>query len=288
MVLRMLLQLMVSLSTFNIRGLGDEIKQKQLDSDCDRYKMDIICLQETKVTEPYERIYRKSGNKLIILQQFSGRHRGIGFLISKRMIPCVIEVKQISTNVAYLDIVLQSKSGVPTKCRIVNAYAPHSRAAEVSPKLREDFYEELTCAIENVPKHFEIFICGDFNARIGKLSDADLDDDVSQFVGSFGIGKRNDSGSHLLSFVINNDLFVCNTAFKHKSRHITTRTGYIRDPSDHSKTKPIYSQIDYVLCRRRFKGTLVDSRAFGGTHTDSDHKLVCAKFQFQVGSVVQW
>ena len=38
--------------------------------------------------------------------------------------------------------------------------------------------------------------------------------------------------------------------------------------------------IDYILCKRRFKKTLVDARAYNGTKTTSDHKVVCAKFQF--------
>ena len=276
--------LLVSLGTFNIRGLGDETKQSQLDSDCVRYNMDIIALQETKVTQSYEHIFPKTGNKLIVFDQYSGWHRGIGFVISKRMLPCVTDMKQISTNVAYIDVVLQSRNGQPTKCRIVNAYGPTNPTAGKFPKLRDDFYEELTSAID-VPKNYELFICGDFNSKIGKLTDNEVENGVSEFVGRYGIGKRNDNGSHLLSFVIDHDLFICNTAFRHKSRHLTTRTGYIKDHKDpdpnSNKTMPFYSMIDYVICRCRFKSTLVDSRAFGGTRTDSDHKLVSAKFRFQ-------
>ena len=276
--------LLVSLSTFNLRGLGDEIKQHQLDCDCTRYNMDIICLQETKVAQFFEHIFPKTGNKLIVLDQFSGWHRGIGFLITKCMLPCITEIKQISTNVAYVDFVVQSRNGQPVKCRVVNAYDPTSPAAEKSPKLRDEFYEELTCAID-APKNYELFVCGDFNSRIGKLTLDDIDNGISRHVGKYGIGKRNVNGEHLLSFVIDHDLFICNTAFKHSSRHLTTRTGYIKDynnsdPNVH-KTVPFYSMIDYVICRSRFKGTLVDSRAFGGTTTNSDHKLVAAKFRFQ-------
>ena len=147
--------LLVSLSTFNLRGLGDEIKQHQLDCDCIRYNMDIICLQETKVAQSFEHIFPKTGNKLIVLDQFSGWHRGIGFLITKRMLPCITEIKQISTNVAYVDFVVQSRNGQPVKYRVVNAYGPTSPAAEKSPKLRDEFYEELTCAID-APKTLKI------------------------------------------------------------------------------------------------------------------------------------
>ena len=80
--------LMVSLSTFNIRGLGacDDSKKFNLDSDLDSYKSDIIAIQETKVTESFEYEFPTSGNKLFVLDQQNGRHRGIGFMVSKRIV----------------------------------------------------------------------------------------------------------------------------------------------------------------------------------------------------------
>jgi len=121
----------------------------------------------------------------------------------------------------------------------------------------------------NVPSNYELFILGDFNSKLGKLSNDEIDQGLSDFVGKFSIGERNENGSCLLDFVINNDLFVCNTAFQHKSRHLTTFTGYISDPkkSDPSSnnTVPFYNMIDYILCKRRFKKTLVDARAYKGT-----------------------
>ena len=86
----MLPLLLVSLSTFNVRGLGDELKQSYLDRDCTQYKLDVIALQETKVRESYEQVFPETGNKLFVFDQTSGCwQRGIiGFFISKRMLPC--------------------------------------------------------------------------------------------------------------------------------------------------------------------------------------------------------
>ena len=39
--------------------------------------------------------------------------------------------------------------------------------------------------------------------------------------------------------------------------------------------------IDFVVCRSRFRSTLVNARAYGGTRKGSDLKLVCARFQFR-------
>ena len=189
----------------------------------------------------------------------------------------------MSDNVAYIDLDLPSRSGEFTQCRVINAYGPTSPAAEKNPQLLDDFYDELSSAV-NVPSNNELFICGDFNSRLGKLDDDDALIGLSNYMGKYGIGKRNNNGSRLLEFVIANNLFVCNNAFPHKSRHITTRVGYIKDwanPLLSGMTKPFYSMIDYVLCKRRFKSTLTNARSYFGTLTDSDHKLVCARFMFQ-------
>ena len=96
------LTLLVSLATFNIRGLGNEINYIELNSDCDNFHCDIISLQETKVVNSFEQVFRDSGNKLIMVfnqidvsvTRKNGKEqinliyqRGIGFMISKRMLP---------------------------------------------------------------------------------------------------------------------------------------------------------------------------------------------------------
>ena len=64
--------------TFNVRGLTDEFKQEQLVHDGKKYKIDICCLQETKITE--NRDINIKDYRLITLQS-NCRHYGNGFLI---------------------------------------------------------------------------------------------------------------------------------------------------------------------------------------------------------------
>ena len=62
------LTLLVSLATFNVRGLGNEINYiLELNCDCDTFHCDIISLQETIVVDSFEQIFRDSGNKLMVL-----------------------------------------------------------------------------------------------------------------------------------------------------------------------------------------------------------------------------
>ena len=111
--------------------------------------------------------------------------------------------------------------------RIVNAYGPTSPKAAADPTLFTNFYNELDCAA-NCPSRYELFFLGDFNSKLGKVTKKDDLNGLSQHIGMYGNGTRNRNGEELLNFIINHDLFVCNTAFKHKMCHITTRTGYIR------------------------------------------------------------
>ena len=72
-----------------------------------------------------------------------------------------------------------------------------------------------------------------------------------------------------------------NTAFVRPSRHRTTHTHEVKNK------KPVYSQLDYVLCKRRSKCLLKDARSHGyggikdttGIQTYSDHKLVKCQIQ---------
>ena len=112
--------------------------------------------------------------------------RGIGFLISKRLYPHVTVVRQISDNVAFVDFDLPSKNGKPTKCRLVNAYGPTSPSAKKNPRLVKNFYSELSSVVK-VPVNYELFICGDINARVGKLSKADFDTGMLNHVGKYAL-----------------------------------------------------------------------------------------------------
>jgi exonuclease III len=132
------------------------------------------------------------------------------------------------------------------KMRIVNCYSPTNPKTVSNPAATDQFYCELQEAI-NVPARHDIWILGDFNAKLGKRSDHDFQNGLHKNIGRHGVGRRNENGERLLKFLVSNGLFAANTAFRHSSRHTTTRTGWLRDET--KKSFPYFSQIDYVLCR---------------------------------------
>lgn len=92
-------------------------------------------------------------------------------------------------------------------------------------------------------------------------------------LGTYSKGKRNQNGQALIEFCIQNNLFINNSAFKHKSCHITTWQGQFKDPSTNS-THKIYNQIDFIITQFRHKNVLKDARSYAGTLVSSDHRLV--------------
>ena len=211
-------------------------------------------------------------------------HGGVGFLLRKRITPYVNKVKQISDRVVYLDIILTPIKPNKPLChvRVVNCYSPTLPKSKAKPIIAEKFYDEIKEAID-VPARYEVFVLGDFNAKLGKRTLSDVNNGYSEHMGKYGVGRRNENGEHLLNFMISNKLFAANTSFQHPSRHITTRTGWIRDKKS-KKSTPYYSQIDYILCKSRSKVLLQDSRAYAGSTLAStfytDHKIVCARLDF--------
>jgi len=266
---------LLGFATWNVRGLTKTDKQHLLAQDCDRYDLDIIGLQETKSCHFTDK--QLSGNhRLLLFDQKLSYHGGLGFLINERVNHYFRSFKQISDRVVYMDFFIPSKldNKPPCKMRIVNCYSPTNPKSLSNPAATDQFYCELQEAI-NVPARYEIWILGDFNAKLGKRSNQDFDSGLHSNLGSYSVGRRNENGERLLEFLVSNSLFAANTAFRHSSRHITTRTGWVKDKRT-KKSIPYFSQIDYVLCRSRSTVFLTDARSYSGAKLHSDHKIVKA------------
>ena len=279
----------VSFATFNIRGLGTQerdgygvSKREHLATDCARYKVDICAVQESKVTEG-SFCQLPSGHRLILFNQLDNRHGGLGFVVSPRIANFVKSWKYVSDRVCFMDFELPTRSGNPVLCRVVNAYGPHMKLAEDNPRLITKFYGDLKEA-SSVCSNVEIIYLGDFNSKLGTLKSADIEFGFNNYMGSYGMGNRNENGNHLLNFMLENNLFAANTAFQHPCRHRTTYTGWRKDWSagrSSKKTLPVYAQIDYLLCRNRLKPILTDARSYGGAQTYTDHRIVVMRMCFK-------
>ena len=281
--------MMLTIATWNVNGTSIKAGTLKLELIVDQmidYKIDICALQETKTVLSEELMFK--GYKVVLLGG-TNRHWGIGYIISPRYQSYVLSYQLISNRVGVLDVCLPSRNGQSKVYRFVNAYAPHSGLTinrVAGPRLLDKFYSELAKSLKVAARH-ELFILGDFNSKLGRLSKEEIDNGVlSSHVGRYGAGQRNANGEQLLQFLIANDLFAVNTAFQHPSRHITTREGSIAKPGraiGSKETVPIYAQLDYVLCRRNAKCLFTNARSYNHVREviTTDHKLVRARLNLK-------
>ena len=166
---------------------------------------------------------------------------------------------------------------------VVNIYAPQeARAwkkvsadkAEAEKYLIHEFYSQLEQAVTDIKKNSNMFvIAGDFNRRIGRARNPD-----EEYMGKYGIGRRNPSGEVLADFVREQRMICGNTMFKHRISRRFTWEGNIRRKEETATEIRARTQIDYMLVHRRYRLLLTNARAYYGTGFQSDHGLLIAHF----------
>ncbi|KAL6469074.1 hypothetical protein MHYP_G00225980 [Metynnis hypsauchen] len=138
----------------------------------------------------------------------------------------------MSVDIAIIDMAIPTRNGSALNLRLINAYGPTSDRVAEDPSIRDNFYAELEFAI-NTPARWLIFICGDFNSKLGKVTE---------------------------------ELKVCMGSY-----------GYIKDSRNPQKSRPVFNQIDYILCQQKVTSLLHNAWAYAGTDLYSDHKLVVTR-----------
>ena len=91
-----------------------------------------------------------------------------------------------------------------------------------------------------------------------------------ELIGKYYKGNKVDENSEfLLDFLIQNQLTVTNTKFKHKLAHRTTW-----ECNNKYRHNPVRNQIDFILCKSKTFPSVTNSRSYNGPKTSSDHRLV--------------
>ena len=94
--------------------------------------------------------------------------------------------------------------------------------------------------MEEVPKHEQLFVLMDANARTGRREKGQVGSKDSKILGTYGRDTLNDNGELLLSFANNHDLALVNTFFS------TPKGGVSHTLNGRGKKR-----IDYILTRQR-------------------------------------
>ena len=94
--------------------------------------------------------------------------------------------------------------------------------------------------------------------------------------GKFGLGMRNEAGQRLIEFGQENTLVIANTLFQQCKRILYTWTS----PDGQHR-----NQIDYILCRQRWRSSIQSTKTRPGADCGSDHEVLIAKFKLKLKKV---
>ena len=109
----------------------------------------------------------------------------------------------------------------------------------------------------------------DWNAKVGNQ-------EITGVTGKFGLGIQNEAGQRLIEFCQENALVIANTLFQQHKRRLYTWTS----PDGQHR-----NQIDYILCRQRWKSSIQSTKTRPGADSGSDHELLIVKFRLKLKKV---
>ena len=267
-------------------------KRQSLINLAKKESLHVICLQETKQnrTEEIEtEIIEYEGYNLYLLSNIQKNEpHGLGFLVCSKL--TVTKTEIVSDRVAYIDLGYNFCMRTKKKIRIVNVHCPSfmEKGSKTPEKKFEEFYTELQSKCDPNTSEYDVFICGDFNSRLGKCEEADVNIGFHKYIGRHSPGQMNENGEKLANFLVNNEFYVCNTRFDPGSDK--KHSSWISQPIDKKET-PLKSEeevkksedtnrhlIDFILCRQNRVRYLIEGGTIKQEIVNSDHDPVFAEF----------
>ena len=94
--------------------------------------------------------------------------------------------------------------------------------------------------------------------------------------GKFGLGICNEVGQKLIEFCQENALVIANTLFQQHKRRLSTWT---------SPDGQYQNQIDYILCRQRWRSSIQSAKTRPGADCGSDHEFLITKIRLKLKKV---
>ncbi|XP_066302904.1 uncharacterized protein [Branchiostoma lanceolatum] len=214
--------------TENLKDIDDARKTAVINDELRRLNVDIAALQETRLADSgtlkeqdYTFYWQGKGSN-------EPREHGVGFAVKNTLLRMVEPGSNGSARL--LTLRLNTTKGPIT---LVSVYAPTLAA---TPEVKDEFYENLTATIRNIPSDGQLVLLGDFNARVG-----DDHESWPACLGKFGVGKMNENGQRALEFCAYHNLCITNSYFQTKPQH---KVSWRHPRSKH------WHQLDLILTRR--------------------------------------
>ena len=258
---------LLTVAEWNIRTLLDreganrpERRTALVAMELAKYNIDIAALSETRLSDSgsvtdLDYTFFWSGRP-----EVERREAGVGFAVKKEIVSTLTEMpRPISDRIMTMRLPLD-KNAYAT---LISVYAPTLTNSDDN---KEEFYNQLTSTLGQVPRTDKLLLIGDFNARIGS--------DFSKWhtvMGRHGIGKCNSNGELLLNLCSEFELVITNTMFQQKESRKTT---WMHPRSKH------WHMIDFIITRASDKSDIHSTRVMRGANCWTDHQMLRSKVAF--------
>ena len=126
------------------------------------------------------------------------------------------------------------------RAKAVTFFVAHAPTETQIASNKHAFWTSLDRAVEEIPRHEQLFVLMDANAHTGRREKGQAGSKDSRSFGAYGRDILNDNGELLLSFASNHDLALLNTFFS------TPKGGVSHTFNARGKKR-----IDYILTRQR-------------------------------------
>ena len=298
----------LKIATLNVRGLNVILKREKIATWLEKENIDVLAIQETKINVAMAETWKApKGTKYTIYTSTSIKDKDrelVDNIRTKGKRPTQEQacrsiekhgVGIIIRNSLFEDIKIESKGGriirlesKKSKVAFTSAYAPTTDKEEEE---LADFYNNLSLTTEEIPSRYKMFILGDFNAQILKREnefEAELigkhifhDQEAHQQLADQWKRKLETARNEFVNFCIEKDLVVANTWFKKKDANLVS---YSKEPipaNDPPYNGNRYSQIDYILTKRKWRNNVMDVSNQIDAHLDAfiDHFPIIAKIK---------
>ena len=233
----------IAIATHNVRTMavdGTHGVGRVLDvlSVYDRLGCDIIGLQE--IRRSGQSAFSQAGYLVYCSGECGGENDGkkgqggVGLAVRNSITRAARPPEFISDRLLKVTLELRGRAKAVT---FVVAYAP---TEPQNANNKHAFWTSLDRVVEEVPKHEQLFVLMDANARTGRREKGQVGSKDSKILGAYGRDTLNDNGELLLSFANNHDLALVNTFFS------TPKGGVSHTFNGRGKKR-----IDYILTRQR-------------------------------------
>ena len=125
------------------------------------------------------------------------------------------------------------------RAKAVTVFVAYAPTETQNASNKHVFWTTLDRAVEEVPRHEQLFVLMDANPRTGRKEKGGGGSKDSKILGAYGRDILNDNGELLLSFANNHDLAIVNTFFS------TPKGGVSHTFNGRGKKR-----IDYILTRQ--------------------------------------